>query len=223
MCQAPGRSGGHPGGCGLRWRGHGRRTRRRIDGYHHHDGQHFFFSLSLPPPSPNTGQRPAQGLPQHQHLSQMSAVSSAGVGMDGREQHTLSPPLALLTSCSRLPHSHPTTALQVLVNPKPFLQGLTGKPVFIKLKWGMEYKGMSWWAWLCVCMRLPFLLSRHTPVVLVAPLFYPQVYKPSFLALPSPTGIYGCCRFLLVLCSRLLLPLRHESTLLIAEPLLPPF
>ncbi|EWM28091.1 hypothetical protein NSK_001515 [Nannochloropsis salina CCMP1776] len=30
----------------------------------------------------------------------------------------------------------------VLVNPKPFLQGLTGKPVFIKLKWGMEYKGI---------------------------------------------------------------------------------
>ncbi|KAJ3104596.1 hypothetical protein HDU96_008891 [Phlyctochytrium bullatum] len=27
------------------------------------------------------------------------------------------------------------------VNPKPFLNGLTGKPVMIKLKWGMEYKG----------------------------------------------------------------------------------
>ncbi|KAJ3327165.1 hypothetical protein HDU76_012297 [Blyttiomyces sp. JEL0837] len=27
------------------------------------------------------------------------------------------------------------------VNPKPFLNGLTGKPVLIKLKWGMEYKG----------------------------------------------------------------------------------
>lgn len=27
------------------------------------------------------------------------------------------------------------------VNPKPFLNSLTGKPVVIKLKWGHEYKG----------------------------------------------------------------------------------
>lgn len=27
------------------------------------------------------------------------------------------------------------------VNPKPFLNELTGKPVIVKLKWGMEYKG----------------------------------------------------------------------------------
>ena len=27
------------------------------------------------------------------------------------------------------------------MNPKPFLNGLTGKPVLVKLKWGMEYKG----------------------------------------------------------------------------------
>lgn len=27
------------------------------------------------------------------------------------------------------------------VNPKPFLQDLTGKQVIAKLKWGMEYKG----------------------------------------------------------------------------------
>jgi len=29
----------------------------------------------------------------------------------------------------------------VPVNPKPFLNDLTGKSVIIKLKWGMEYKG----------------------------------------------------------------------------------
>ena len=29
----------------------------------------------------------------------------------------------------------------VPVNPKPFLQELTGKPAIVKLKWGMEYKG----------------------------------------------------------------------------------
>ncbi|MFS8012383.1 putative sm-like protein Lsm6/SmF [Helianthus anomalus] len=29
----------------------------------------------------------------------------------------------------------------VPVNPKPFLNNLTGKAVIVKLKWGMEYKG----------------------------------------------------------------------------------
>lgn len=29
----------------------------------------------------------------------------------------------------------------VPLNPKPFLSGLTGKPIIVKLKWGMEYKG----------------------------------------------------------------------------------
>ncbi|RDD38089.1 Small nuclear ribonucleoprotein F [Trichoplax sp. H2] len=29
----------------------------------------------------------------------------------------------------------------VPINPKPFLNGLTGKPVLVKLKWGMDYKG----------------------------------------------------------------------------------
>ncbi|CEO94939.1 Sm protein F [Plasmodiophora brassicae] len=28
-----------------------------------------------------------------------------------------------------------------IVNPKPFLADLTGKPVAVKLKWGMEYRG----------------------------------------------------------------------------------
>mmetsp|Transcript_10095 Transcript_10095/g.19031 ORF Transcript_10095/g.19031 Transcript_10095/m.19031 type:complete len:90 (-) Transcript_10095:511-780(-) len=32
-------------------------------------------------------------------------------------------------------------AAQVPVNPKPFLNDLTGKSVIVKLKWGMEYKG----------------------------------------------------------------------------------
>lgn len=27
------------------------------------------------------------------------------------------------------------------INPKPFLNGLTGKSVVVKLKWGHEYKG----------------------------------------------------------------------------------
>ena len=33
------------------------------------------------------------------------------------------------------------SAQNVPVNPKPFLQELTGKPCIVKLKWGMEYKG----------------------------------------------------------------------------------
>jgi small nuclear ribonucleoprotein F len=30
----------------------------------------------------------------------------------------------------------------MVVNPKPFLVDLTGKSVLVKLKWGMEYKGI---------------------------------------------------------------------------------
>ena len=47
--------------------------------------------------------------------------------------------LRLIASASlstNLPRLH-TMAL----NPKPFLGQLTGKPVIVKLKWGMEYKG----------------------------------------------------------------------------------
>jgi small nuclear ribonucleoprotein F len=32
--------------------------------------------------------------------------------------------------------------MQQLVNPKPFLTQLTGQEVIVKLKWGMEYKGV---------------------------------------------------------------------------------
>jgi small nuclear ribonucleoprotein (snRNP)-like protein len=38
--------------------------------------------------------------------------------------------------------AYPLGEMQVSpVNPKPFLQDLTGKPVFVRLKWGLEYKG----------------------------------------------------------------------------------
>jgi small nuclear ribonucleoprotein F len=36
---------------------------------------------------------------------------------------------------------NPRRSLQAPVNPKPFLQELTGKVVYVKLKWGLEYKG----------------------------------------------------------------------------------
>ncbi|XP_017772143.1 PREDICTED: small nuclear ribonucleoprotein F [Nicrophorus vespilloides] len=32
-------------------------------------------------------------------------------------------------------------ATSMPINPKPFLNSLTGKPVMVKLKWGHEYKG----------------------------------------------------------------------------------
>lgn len=39
-------------------------------------------------------------------------------------------------------HADPCSVVQAMaLNPKPFLNQLTGKPVIVKLKWGMEYKG----------------------------------------------------------------------------------
>ncbi|PAV81901.1 hypothetical protein WR25_19813 [Diploscapter pachys] len=35
-----------------------------------------------------------------------------------------------------------STAAMQPINPKPFLNGLIGKQVNVKLKWGMEYKGV---------------------------------------------------------------------------------
>ncbi len=40
----------------------------------------------------------------------------------------------------------------VPVNPKPFLNDLTGKPVIVKLKWGMEYKGIVSVHYICLRM-----------------------------------------------------------------------
>lgn len=34
------------------------------------------------------------------------------------------------------------SAAAVPLNPKPFLSNLTGKMVMVKLKWGLEYKGL---------------------------------------------------------------------------------
>lgn len=53
------------------------------------------------------------------------------------------------------------------LNPKPFLNGLTGKPVMVKLKWGMEYKGylvsvdgyMNMQVWIICPVQLPKICS----------------------------------------------------------------
>jgi len=44
----------------------------------------------------------------------------------------------------------------VVVNPKPFLAGLSGKPVAVRLKWGMEYRGVL----VSVDSYMNFLLSN---------------------------------------------------------------
>lgn len=48
---------------------------------------------------------------------------------------------AAASSSVLTPASRRTRLSQTLLNPKPFLNDLTGKPIIAKLKWGMEYKG----------------------------------------------------------------------------------
>lgn len=52
--------------------------------------------------------------------------------------------LADLTSPAPPPPLPPplSSVLQGILNPKPFLLSLVGKPVSVRLKWGMEYKGV---------------------------------------------------------------------------------
>ena len=47
----------------------------------------------------------------------------------------------------------------VPINPKPFLADLTGKPVIVKLKWGMEYKGMRMLLWTLSSNKSGILVS----------------------------------------------------------------
>lgn len=51
---------------------------------------------------------------------------------------------------------------QGLVNPKPFLKSLVGKPIMVKLKWGMEYKGKL----PCMCSVNVYALDRRLQVFL---------------------------------------------------------
>ncbi|KAJ0178476.1 hypothetical protein K1T71_006299 [Dendrolimus kikuchii] len=45
---------------------------------------------------------------------------------------------------TRVKKSYNTTTMAAAmpINPKPFLNSLTGKSVLVKLKWGQEYKGL---------------------------------------------------------------------------------
>ena len=72
----------------------------------------------------------------------MAAVSdgedlAAQLGPAGAPIGALQSPPALRP----LPRPLPAPLQTVPVNPKPFINDLTGKQVIVKLKWGMEYKG----------------------------------------------------------------------------------
>ena len=58
----------------------------------------------------------------------------------------------------------PTRAMAGIVNPKPFLSELTGKPIMVKLKWGMEYKG----TWVCGDGLAMLSLKARLAVVVLA-------------------------------------------------------
>eukprot|EP00958_Prasinococcus_capsulatus_P013908 scaffold1440_cov377-Prasinococcus_capsulatus_cf.AAC.7 len=66
----------------------------------------------------------------------------------------------------------PFVCRTIPVNPKPFLNGLTGKQVIVKLKWGMEYKGAiphqaygapAFQRGACACVIKVSLASCHRP------------------------------------------------------------
>ncbi|KAG2578279.1 hypothetical protein PVAP13_6NG223900 [Panicum virgatum] len=56
-------------------------------------------------------------------------------------RHPSRPPSRPPAASLILPSTSSAPMATVPVNPKPFLNNLTGKPVIVKLKWGMEYKG----------------------------------------------------------------------------------
>eukprot|EP00962_Isochrysis_galbana_P021459 scaffold6334_cov137-Isochrysis_galbana.AAC.4 len=69
----------------------------------------------------------------------------------------------------------PRMCRQVPVNPKPFLNDLTGKPVVAKLKWGMEYKGACPLAACPASLCRPNLFTMCTPPAFAPPALPLQV------------------------------------------------
>jgi hypothetical protein len=55
-----------------------------------------------------------------------------------------------------------TQSQGIPVNPKPFLNDLTGKSVMVKLKWGMEYKGLLKSVDAYMNLQVSSLLLTHT-------------------------------------------------------------
>ena len=63
-------------------------------------------------------------------------------------------------------YSHSILSQVNPVNPKPFLQELTGKPVYVRLKWGLEYKGflVSTDGYMNLQVLLRFITSEIRPL-----------------------------------------------------------
>lgn len=75
--------------------------------------------------------------------------------VDGARQGGTADMCTRSTRTAHIPH------VQGLVNPKPFLKSLISKPVMVKLKWGMEYKGEPA---RCTSSKVPVLASRLLPL-----------------------------------------------------------
>ncbi|KAJ3286667.1 hypothetical protein HDU79_006309 [Rhizoclosmatium sp. JEL0117] len=78
------------------------------------------------------------------------------------------------------------------VNPKPFLNGLTGKPVMVKLKWGQEYKGFMTSVdsymniQVCLCLR-SFNLQPNNELTFETP----QLANAEEFVDGASTGVLG--------------------------------
>lgn len=79
------------------------------------------------------------------------------------------------------------------MNPKPFLNGLTGKPVMVKLKWGMEYKGylVSVDGYMNLQVKRNMLFILHSFKILKINVYYNNIYcyRPCLLLLLNPKTI----------------------------------
>ena len=53
------------------------------------------------------------------------------------------------------------------INPKPFLNSLTGKPIMVKLKWGHEYKGYLVSVDGYMNLQVLFYYICHLPLILI--------------------------------------------------------
>lgn len=71
----------------------------------------------------------------------MAAVSTGAVITAAMHRAGAAAPFPRLGMLPLMPSPPITSPQSVPVNPKPFLNELTGKQVIVKLKWGMEYKG----------------------------------------------------------------------------------
>ncbi|XLR17218.1 hypothetical protein HN51_038192 [Arachis hypogaea] len=75
----------------------------------------------------------------------MVRVVSDGPTWVGFRVFKIGPGLCFSSCCFRVQRElslrSPPPMATIPVNPKPFLNNLTGKQVIVKLKWGMEYKG----------------------------------------------------------------------------------